>query len=323
MNASIIICCYNSANRIVPTLEYLSRLSLGELKAELILVDNSCTDNTVLLANSTWNKLNSPFPLKVTYEEKPGLSFARKKGVLTATGEIIIFCDDDNWLSDNYVQVCYKKLTTERDVGLMCGKNFAVSDTKFPDWFTSYQQTYAVGVLALESCDITSKGWLWGAGMSFRKMDLISMYESGFNNFTTDRKGNELSTGGDVEICRWFIICGFKLWFENSIHLFHFISSERLTLNYLKSLIQKNNEVSVVYAYYDSILNFQSTGSVLKHLSINFPRLILNFLKKKLTNDEKYIIYKILQIFGYNDKKSVFYLITNAKKNFINRDKTV
>jgi glycosyltransferase involved in cell wall biosynthesis len=317
MNASIIICCYNSANRIIPTLEYLSKLSLGELEVELILVDNICTDNTVLVANSTWNKLNSPFPLKVIYEEKPGLSFARKKGVLAATGEIVIFCDDDNWLSKNYAEVCYSKLTNDQQIGVMCGKNMAVSDLEFPDWFTTYQQNYAVGVLALESSDITSKGWLWGAGMAFRKNDLICMYEAGFYNISSDRKGKELSTGGDVEICRWFKLCGFKLWYENSIYLFHYIPSQRLNINYINSLIKMNNDALIVYAYYDSILKFQSFTSTIKHALVNFPRIILNFLKKKLTIDEKYIIHRLLKVIGYTDRNSIFFKITSAKENFI------
>ena len=64
IDISVIICCYNSENRIVPTLEHLSRQTLGQLSCEIILVDNNCSDGTIDLAKKTWDSIGNPFEIK-------------------------------------------------------------------------------------------------------------------------------------------------------------------------------------------------------------------------------------------------------------------
>jgi len=103
LGVSVIICCYNSEHRIKSTLDHLACQNLGDLKCELILVDNNCKDNTVKKVLSVWKDSGNPFTLCVEIENIPSLSNARKKGNFIAKGEIIVFCDDDNWLEEKYL----------------------------------------------------------------------------------------------------------------------------------------------------------------------------------------------------------------------------
>jgi glycosyltransferase involved in cell wall biosynthesis len=98
INVSIIICCYNSESRISSTLEHIAKQKIENLQLEVILVDNNSNDNTAKVAIEVWSKLGNPFSLSILKEPTPGLSYARKKGVSSANGEIIIFCDDDKIL---------------------------------------------------------------------------------------------------------------------------------------------------------------------------------------------------------------------------------
>lgn len=317
MDVSIIICCYNSAKRIVTTLEYLAKLSLDDLKVELILVDNNCSDNTVSVAENEWSKLNSPFPLRVIREETPGLSNARKSGIFKSLGNTLIFCDDDNWLSYNYVVVSHQLLMTKKEVGILCGKSLPVSDVDFPDWFTSYQLNYAVGVHSLESSDISSKGWLWGAGMALRKRDIVKMYNSGFQNFALDRTGKSLSTGGDVEICKWYLICGFRLWFEEDIFLYHFIPKERLNKNYISTLINMNNDASFIYAHYDVFLQFDTIKKVVRYIILNGISFLYNLIFSSLSINDKFILYKLSLKQLPISKPNIFKSVDKARNKFV------
>jgi len=227
MQVSVVICCFNSASRITPTLEHLANQDLKGLRCEVVLVDNNCADDTVEKAVNTWEILRSPFPLLIILEKEPGLSLARKAGVIAAQGEIIIFCDDDNWLDNNYLSVAYQTMSLNKRIGVLAGQSRAVSDIEIPTWFYTYYGWYACGVLAMESGDVTTRKWVWGAGMVLRRDVMLKMYMT-FSHLTTDRKGTDLSSGGDVEICLWHIISDYKLWYSAELSLCHYMEHSRL-----------------------------------------------------------------------------------------------
>lgn len=227
IDVSVIICCYNSENRIVSTLEHLSMQTLGTLSCEIILVDNNCTDSTASTAEKYWVSAGSPYEFRIVKESQPGLSFARKSGVREAKGEIIVFCDDDNWLDKEYIKTAFEIMQNDASIGVLAGQSRAVSDIEIPTWFYTYYGWYACGVLAMESGDVTTRKWVWGAGMVLRRDVMLKMYMT-FSHLTTDRKGMDLTSGGDVEICLWHIISDFKLWYSAELLLGHYMQNSRL-----------------------------------------------------------------------------------------------
>src|SRR5688572_4707126 len=99
---SIIICCHNSSKKLPHTLMGIATQNVSNLVCELILVDNNSTDDTAAIASEIWRQLGHPFPLMIANENRPGLIYARKAGINLASNEIILFCDDDNWLPQDY-----------------------------------------------------------------------------------------------------------------------------------------------------------------------------------------------------------------------------
>ena len=178
LDISIIICCYNSEHRIKSTLEHLACQNLGDLLCELILVDNNCKDNTVKTAFSVWKDCGNPFTLRVEEENIPGLSNARKKGIFSAKGDIIVFCDDDNWLEEKYVFYGYHIMLSNPEIGVLGGRGLPVFETDEPAWFSSYQSSYAVGYQSINSGDISNRGYVWGAGCFVRRKIMIDLYHN-------------------------------------------------------------------------------------------------------------------------------------------------
>lgn len=229
---SVIICCFNSEQRIKPTLEHLrAQTGMENISWEIILVNNASTDNTVTKALEIWEHLqNNMNPdLHVVDEPSPGLSNARKTGIYEASFEILCFCDDDNWLHPNYLSTAYEIMTNNGSIGALAGKGIAISDIQLPDWFAQYQTCYACGTLAEKSGDVTGNKWIWGAGMILRTAYMKRLFEAGFSNINEDRKGENLSSGGDTEICYWHILTGKKLWYDERLVFSHYISPARLT----------------------------------------------------------------------------------------------
>jgi glycosyltransferase involved in cell wall biosynthesis len=107
-DVSIIICCYNSSKLIKACLKHIACQNLEGITLEVILVDNNCTDDTINVALQAWHLFGSHFQLRITEEKVPGQAYARKNGVMEAKGVFILWCDDDNYLHENYIKIAYK-----------------------------------------------------------------------------------------------------------------------------------------------------------------------------------------------------------------------
>ena len=317
---SVIICCHNSASRLPKTLEYLSKQELDKkFLWEIIIVDNASTDDTTRFAEQEWLKQNNTEAgFSVVEELKPGLSNARKTGLLKANYEYIIFCDDDNWLDKNYLSLSFALLEEDRTIGVLGGRSQPASDFSLPYWFSTYQNLYAVGVQNLNSGDVSDRRFIWGAGMILRKSVLIDLFNAGFISLLTDRKGNAVSSGGDSEICKWFLIAGYKLWYDESLHFKHYIPQNRLTKNYLNSLRQSFNESYGILRYYDFYLDI----SVYKHSGAKtLLKLIYHSLKLVFSGNEfsRFCLLTFLPITMVKRLNPRFFLIRRASENYKKR----
>ena len=250
---SIIVCCFNSAARLPQTLKHLSIQDIAPtVPYELIIVNNGSKDNTKETAEQEWLKNASPFSLKVVDEEQSGLSFARAKGIETSQYEYIIFCDDDNWLNPKYVKTAYEIISSNDSIGALGGRSTAVSDSEIPFWFSTFQEGYAVGVQALKTGEVTERGYVWGSGMVFRKSTYQKIKLLGFQHLLMDRTKALLTSGGDSEICQWFILCNYKLWYDERLYFQHFISAERLEINYCEKLFKSFDQANQILSIYQA-----------------------------------------------------------------------
>ena len=144
MEVSVIICAYNGKGRLYPTLEHLA-LQKTSLQWELILVDNASTDGTAAYVQSQWEELHPSAPLRIITERQPGLVYARTAGVKACRSKYIIFCDDDNWLREDYLQTAYELMEQMPNVGVLGGQSILAPGIEAPTWWAEQQGNYAVG----------------------------------------------------------------------------------------------------------------------------------------------------------------------------------
>ncbi|WP_125722360.1 glycosyltransferase [Flavobacterium ustbae] len=314
---TVLLCCYNSANRLQPTLEHLAKQKLRQdINYEILLIDNNSSDNTSETALKIWKDLNSKAELNAISEPVAGLSHARKKGVNCAKGGLIVFCDDDNWLEENYLQIAFDFMQEHTEVGVLGGKGIAVSSVEFPDWFTTYQGDYAVGVQAIESSDVSNRGYVWGSGMVVRKDEILSLYNAGFKGSLTGRKGPDIQAGDDSEICKWYLIVSKSLYYNEHLIFKHFIEAFRLTVEYNKKLNQGFSQSHTTLNQYNFIIN------VLKRKRMSFLK-IVSFLMIFLLEKNRVKIACLLEIL--NKTSITFHKptkeILNSRKAFLQNEK--
>lgn len=226
---SVIICCYNSIERLPKTLQHIFAQKLAEgMTMEVIVVDNASKDATTALAESLWAEVihRDGIRFQVVPEIKPGLSYARETGMRTSSYEYLLFCDDDNWFNETYVARTYTFFKENKDYGAVGGNGEAACEITPPAWFDTYSSIYALG--CRNDGDVTN---VYGAGMGVKK----SLIE-GYKTVLSDRKGSSLASGGDSEWCMEILKKGYKIRQLCDNMFFHFIPKERLTTSYLYRL---------------------------------------------------------------------------------------
>lgn len=207
---SIIVCCYNSANVIEETIGDLAGLQVpAGYAAEVVVVDNGCTDHTPALARAAWNNMDFPFDLVVVKEDKPGLSYARNKGIASSRYDYLLFCDDDNRLSSDYLLVAASALCAHPGIGVLGGWGVPDYEAVPAHWPKDFY-IYGCGPQAAGSGET---GYVHGAGVVILREAYLTLKNAGFTFLLTDRKGDQLSSGGDYELCYAIKLAGYLIWY--------------------------------------------------------------------------------------------------------------
>jgi glycosyltransferase involved in cell wall biosynthesis len=92
MDIAVAICTWNRAELLRQTLESLTHLTVPEwVQWSVLVVNNNSTDNTDAVAR----EFRSRLPLSIVLESRPGLPIARNTALDRATGDLVIYIDDD------------------------------------------------------------------------------------------------------------------------------------------------------------------------------------------------------------------------------------
>lgn len=240
---SVIICCYNSAALLPQTLLHIARQKVKDgLNWEVIIVDNASTDNTSFVAETEWKKYNAAaVDFKVVKELTPGLLKARIKGYSEARYEFLLYCDDDNWLNEHYVENAYRVLNENANIGICGGKGIPVFEIDKPGWFKGLiLDGFALGrQAAIDEGPVSDdRFYVYGAGMVIRKSAIAIPYSPLIVDslMLSGRKGNALSAGDDAEVSFFVLLKGYKLWYCDKLDFNHYIQAKRLNKKYVSNL---------------------------------------------------------------------------------------
>lgn len=295
---SIIICCYNSEKRICETLSHIAAQEFRG-SAEVLLVDNACSDRTVSLATQHWQKLSTPFPLHILYEEKPGLSYARKRGISAAIYDMILFCDDDNHLAPDYLYTGYHFMKEHPAVGACGGYSYPVFEASAPAWIKPFLEAYAIGPENIPEGEILPPRTPWGAGLWMPAVFLKELLHKNIQSRLADRTGKSLSSGGDSELCYLAREAGYTWYYLPALRFGHVVPAERMNRSYLRSLYRKFGEAEARIArYYNPAAQRPQNFNIKRYLYKE--RFILKLLSW-LYPGEKHFAGELnrIRIFGY------------------------
>ncbi|RUP08061.1 MAG: glycosyltransferase family 2 protein [Hyphomicrobium sp.] len=257
---SVIICAHDSAERIRPTIEALA-CCRANFPVEIIVVDNNSSDETAGRAREAWNACgNDRFGFLIVEEPQAGLAYARRAGVRAASFGIVLFCDDDNWLAEDYLMHAMR-IMRDPSVGAAGGCSTPAHPELLPPWFYTFSWGFAVGVPLSRIAQLpddpeaaTTVDALWGAGLVTRRDVVKYLYALPGFPALSGRKGAELLSGEDLELSACLLGAGYKLLFCESLRFKHDIAPKRLTTAYAKRLFANFERGFVVHGHYTKVI---------------------------------------------------------------------
>lgn len=141
---SIIVAVYNAEETIERSI--VSILNQKYENIELIVIDDGSIDGT----KEVLKKFTSEDRIKLIFQKNQGVSSARNKGLDSATGEYITFCDADDYLEDNHVDVLVKGFD-KNNIDL------SVCNYSYVDYKTGKKDTYQVEQGIFDKAESISK----------------------------------------------------------------------------------------------------------------------------------------------------------------------
>jgi glycosyltransferase involved in cell wall biosynthesis len=309
---SIVVCCYNSASRLPETIKCLAKQELeNNISLEIIIVNNASTDDTNIVAQNIWEEnKNSKVDFCIVDEPIPGKSFALEKGINHAKYEYVIICDDDNWLDKSYVTIAHKIISSNNNIGAVGGRSQAVTDIQFPNWWNEYKTGYAIGDQGKYSGELAYPLCIWGAGMVIRRSLFLKTFNKEVPALLTCRKGADLSSGGDSEICMRLFLLGYKLYYSELLVLRHYIPRERLTESYRDRLFKGLLSSRSVLREYRIQINYHQFSKIKKLMYLIKSLILVSYYrfnpnKKQLYQYYINNVYRVTRIALSNVNKEV------------------
>jgi len=232
MDVSICICTWNRAESLAQTLASLTGVQVPPpLTWEVIVCDNNCTDQTAEVIQ----QFQSSLPLKAIVEKRQGLSAARNACVAQATGDLVIFTDDDVRVGADWVSGYVQASRGHPEAAFFGGPIVPLYVAPPPRWFTPEVAKICKGIItwldggpadhAIGAGDVLP----WGANMAFRR---AALDPEPFNP-RLGLVGGRLFTGEETDVFQTLLNRGCTGWYVAGCLVRHEVDRQRLSARYI------------------------------------------------------------------------------------------
>lgn len=134
IDVSVVISTYNGAAVLPRALESILNQDAGDLRYEVIIVDNNSVDGTRSLIESS--RPGTAARLRYVFEPQQGVSYGRNAGIAAAVAPIIAFSDDDVYVARDWIRLIKKLLDEHPEVDFVGGRVLPRWSGSQPAWLT-------------------------------------------------------------------------------------------------------------------------------------------------------------------------------------------
>lgn len=212
---------------------------------ELVIVDNnSCPPITADVCSKI-----PDITAQIVHEPRAGLTWARLRGVRASKGDLIVFVDDDNVLTPDFLETSCHLMQSYPQVGVAGGKIQPLFEQQPEEWISEFLSYYAVrdlgekpilddggfkdGVLAYSpECAPVGAGMV----LTRKAAEKYAARVACDGQVVSDRTESSLSSAGDCDIVLTVLEHGWQTAYFPQLILTHLIPEARCSKAYLASV---------------------------------------------------------------------------------------
>jgi hypothetical protein len=237
---SVITCSHNPrADYLARVLGALATQTFGAEHFEFLLIDSGSSDPLEARIDLSWHPRS-----RCVREDEAGLTRARLRGIAEATGDLLIFVDDDNVLDPDFLEQAVRIYDTRPDIGSWSGASFPGFDEPAPSWTRRHWGNLVIRDVPRDiwsNLPMLPDTMPCGAGLCVRRAvadHYAALHREGKRPFALDRNGASLLSGGDNDLAACACDIGLGVGVFGALRLTHLIPANRLRESYLVSLAE-------------------------------------------------------------------------------------
>jgi glycosyltransferase involved in cell wall biosynthesis len=221
---SVVVATHDRPDDLARCLDALAAL---EDPVEIVVVDSASPTPTATVVEPYRDRI--PL-LRYVYEQEPGLSRARNRGVAESSCELIAFVDDDAAPAPDWASHIAFAFGQPR-VGCVGGTCRAKFETSRPGWLSERLLQFA-GITRIGSRPRQARSsaeYPFGANICFRRRALE--HAGGFSD-RLGRSGGQLLSGEESAVIEQMRALGWLVWLQPDAVVDHTVAAERCTSRY-------------------------------------------------------------------------------------------
>jgi len=239
MQLSIAICTWNRADLMDQTLYRFRDLKIpAGVSWELLIVNNNCTDHT----DEVIRRHTPHLPIRRLLETAQGLSNARNCAVAAATGEFLIWTDDDVLVEANWLTEYVAAFQQWPDAVIFGGPVRPWFEGSPPRWleriWSRVASAYAIRDFGSDAVPLSPQVLPFGANYALRReVQARYLYDPELGRKKTGMLGGE-----EVTVILQMLADGHQGRWVPGAALQHYIPRTRQTTSYLRGFYQGQGE---------------------------------------------------------------------------------
>jgi glycosyltransferase involved in cell wall biosynthesis len=176
MRVTVAICTWNRAKLLDQTLRHMHDLKVPEGgEWELLVVDNNSTDETPAVVA----RHSAALPIRYLFEPKPGQSNARNCAIKAASGELLVWTDDDVLVDREWLAAYVAAARRWPDAAYFGGYISPVFEVQPPRWIVDNLDIVGHALVARDlgpdERKLKAGETVFGASMAFRQSKVAGL----------------------------------------------------------------------------------------------------------------------------------------------------
>ena len=297
---SIVIPTFNRGNYLSITLDSFLSQDYPKDSFEIIIANNNSTDNTASIIEKYCANYSN---IKMLFESRQGVHYARNSAAKIAKGDILYYTDDDMIADRNLLSEIIKAFLMDDKVATATGRVLPKWEVQPPQWISDYCYN---GLLSLNDPreDFIISPYDCGVFSCHQAIRRDILFAAG--GFNPENTAGEWIGDGETGLNIKIRDLGYKFAYIGDAVTYHMIPKERMTQRYLNRRLANQGNCD---SYTEYKKNIYSKWMLYKK--------ILSHTKNLMKN----LIYALIRIVLFKNKwrinwARVYYYINRIKYDF-------